>query len=168
VKSDVVVVVCAISAGVHGGLAPEHFSHAVATGLGFVAATVVLAALTVVLARDPTSRRGLAAAAVVLAGLLVAYVLAVTTGVPVLQPEPESLELVALVTKAIELVGLVAAVSLLASSRSDTGGAVPHRLPLTVLTVVAVVSAYVALELSTGHSDHGGHSHHAAGPAAGR
>jgi hypothetical protein len=170
VKSDVVVLVCTISAGVHAALAPEHFSHSVATGLGFVAATVLLAPVALVLARDPTSRPGLIAAAVVLAGLLVAYVLAITTGVPVLLPEPEPVDLVAVVTKVAELVGLVAAVTLLSSLRADpASAAAARRVPLTVLAFVALFSAFVALELSGdhGHGDHGGHSAAGAGRRAG-
>ena len=173
-KSEIVVLACAISAGVHGGLAPEHFSHSVATGVGFVAATVALVPITLLLARDPTSRPGLIAAALVLAGLLIAYVFAVTTGVPVLQPEPEPVEFVAVVTKVVELVGLVAALDLLRSQRVGSGAqTAPQRVPLTVLAFVALFSAFVALELSGDHA-HGGHDDHSAagvgrragGPAA--
>jgi hypothetical protein len=45
--------------------------------------------------------------------LLVSYALAVTTGLPVLHPETEPVDGLALATKAFELVGLLAAVSLL-------------------------------------------------------
>jgi hypothetical protein len=169
VKSDVVVLVCAISAGVHAALAPEHFSHSVATGVGFAAAAVALALLALLLARDPTSRPGLVAAALVLAGLLVAYVFAITTGVPILQPEPEPVELVAVLTKVVELGGLVAAVALLTSP--GAGRAAAQRVPLTVLAFVALFSAFVALELSGdhGHGRHGEHSaaREAAGPEPG-
>ena len=51
--------------------------------------------------------------AAVLLGLLASYVLAVTTGLPVLHPEPEPVDGLALATKAIEAVGLVTAGSLL-------------------------------------------------------
>ena len=46
-------------------------------------------------------------------GLIVSYGLAVGAGVPVFHPEVEAVEGLALVTKAFEVVGLVAAVSLL-------------------------------------------------------
>jgi hypothetical protein len=162
VKSDVVVLVCAISAGVHAALAPEHFSHSVATGVGFAASAVALAALALLLARDPTSRPGLIAAALVLAGLLVAYVFAITTGVPVFLPDPEPVEFVAVVTKVVELAGLVAAISLLASPSTGLAGtAAARRVPLTVLAFVALFSAFVALELSGGDHGHDGHEHSA-------
>jgi hypothetical protein len=51
----------------------------------------------------------LAGAVLVFAGLLVSYALAVTTGLPVLHPEPEPVEGLALATKAIEAAGLLAA-----------------------------------------------------------
>ena len=52
--------------------------------------------------------------AALLAGLIVAYGFAVTTGVPVLHPEVEPADRLGLVTKAVELVGLVAALYLAA------------------------------------------------------
>ena len=48
-----------------------------------------------------------------LAGLLASYALATTTGVPLLHPEAEPVDGLALVTKAIEAAGLLAALSLL-------------------------------------------------------
>ena len=58
------------------------------------------------------SALALAAAAATLVGLLTSYVLAITAGVPVLHPHPEPIEGLALATKAIEVVGLLAATSL--------------------------------------------------------
>jgi CHASE2 domain-containing sensor protein len=109
---DVVILACAISAGIHGALAPKHFAEGVGAGAGFVAATVVLALLAVVLTWRPTSRLAVAAAAAVFAGLIGSYALATTTGLPILHPEPERVEALALVTKAIEAAGAVAAASL--------------------------------------------------------
>ena len=115
---DVVILACAISAGIHGALVPDHFGESTGAGLGFVAATVALAVLVVVLTLRPASGLALAGAATVLAGLLGAYVLATTTGVPVLHPEPEPLDGLALATKAIEAMGLGVAVALLGRRRS--------------------------------------------------
>jgi hypothetical protein len=113
VRHDVVIVACAISAGIHGALVPAHFDEGAGAGLGFVAATVLLTALVVGLTLRPASMRVLAAAAAVLLGLLASYLLAVTTGVPVLHPQPEPIDGLALATKAIEAVGLLAAMNLL-------------------------------------------------------
>ena len=112
-KSDVVILACAVSAGIHGALVPGHFDDGTGAGLGFVAATIALAGLAVWVTARPESRLSLAAAAAILLGLLASYALAVTSGVPLLHPEPESVDALALATKAIEGVGLAAAASLL-------------------------------------------------------
>jgi hypothetical protein len=110
-RTDVVIVMCAISAGIHGALVPDHFGEGTGAGIGFVAATVLLAGLAVALTFRPASEVALAGAAAVFVGLLISYVFAVTTGVPVLHPERETVEGLALFTKAVEVVGLLAAAS---------------------------------------------------------
>jgi hypothetical protein len=112
-RRDVVILACAISAGIHGALAPDHLTEGTGAGVGFVAATVVLAVLVGALTLRPASAVMLAGAAVVLAGLVVTYALATTTGLPVLHPDREPVDGLALVTKAIEAAGLLAASSLL-------------------------------------------------------
>ena len=111
-RHDTVILACAISAGIHGALAPSHFGEGTGAGLGFVAATVVLSALVVALTLHPASALALAGAAAVLFGLVVSYVLATTTGLPLLHPDPEPVDGLALATKAIEAAGLVAALGL--------------------------------------------------------
>jgi hypothetical protein len=111
--SDVVILACAISAGIHGALVPEHFTEGVGAGVGFVGATVTLAALVVAVTLHPASAVALTGAAAVFAGLLVSYAIATTTGLPVLHPHPEPVDGLALATKAIEAVGLLAAWSLI-------------------------------------------------------
>ena len=112
-KGDVVILACAVSAGIHGALVPDHLAEGTGAGLGFAAATAALGGLVVWLTRRPASRPALAAAAATLAGLLASYALAITTGLPVLHPDPEPVDGLALATKAIEVVGLLAATSLL-------------------------------------------------------
>jgi hypothetical protein len=112
-RSDLVILACAISAGIHGALVPEHFAEGPGPGTGFVVATVALAALAVALTLRPGRPLTLAAAAAVFAGLLASYTLAITTGLPVLHPDSEPVEGLALATKAIEVAGLVAAWSLI-------------------------------------------------------
>ena len=110
-RRDAVIVTCAISAGIHGALVPDHFREGTGAGTGFVVATALLAALTIVLTRNP-SQLALVGTTVVFAGLIVSYALAITTGVPVLHPEVEAVDGLALFTKAIEIAGLVTAASL--------------------------------------------------------
>jgi hypothetical protein len=112
-RGDIVILACAISAGIHGALVPGHFDEGTGAGLGFLAATVALAGLFVWLTRRPDSRSAIAAAAVTFLGLLASYALATTTGLPVLHSDPEPVDGLALATKAIEAAGLLAASGLL-------------------------------------------------------
>ena len=112
-KGDIVILACAVSAGIHGALVPGHFREGTGAGLGFVGATVVLAGLVVWLTWRPASASALLAAAATFAGLLASYALATKTGLPVLHPDPVPVEGLALATKAIEASGLLAATSLL-------------------------------------------------------
>jgi hypothetical protein len=112
-KADAVILACAISAGIHGALAPDHFNEGVGAGLGFVGSAVALSGVVVWLTLRPKSSVALAAAAAVFLGLLASYAFAVTNGLPVLHPDPEPIDGLALATKAIEALGLVAASTLL-------------------------------------------------------
>jgi hypothetical protein len=112
-RGDVVILACAISAGIHGALVPGHFDEGTGAGLGFLAATVALAGLVVWLTWRPANPSAIAVAAVTFAGLLATYALATTMGLPVLHPDPEPVDGLALVTKAIEAAGLLAASGLL-------------------------------------------------------
>ena len=112
-RVDVVILAGAISAGIHGALAPEHFDEGTGAGAGFVVAAVVLAALALALTLRPTSRVLVGSAAAVFAALIGSYALAVTSGVPVLHPEVEPVNGLALFTKAVEAAGLAVAGSLL-------------------------------------------------------
>ena len=112
-KGDAVILACAVSAGIHLALVPGHLDEGIGAGLGFAAASTALASLVVVLTLRPASPVALAGAAAVLFGLLGSYLLAVTAGLPVLHPEPEPVDGLALATKAVEAVGLVAVATLL-------------------------------------------------------
>jgi hypothetical protein len=112
-RTDIVILSCAISAGIHGALSPDHFEEGIGAGVGFVAATVLLAVLVVDLTLRPTSVLALVGAAGVLAGLIGSYALAVTTGFPLLHPEAEPVDSLALATNSIEVVGLVSAATVI-------------------------------------------------------
>jgi CHASE2 domain-containing sensor protein len=126
VERDALILACAISAGIHAALTPSHVAEGAGAGLGFLGAAVVLAALVAVLRRRDTSAVVLATAAV-LGGLLGSYALAITSGLPLLHPEPEPVTGLALFTKAIEIVGLVAVSHLLWRGRPAV--AVTHLRP---------------------------------------
>jgi hypothetical protein len=112
-KGDVVILACAISAGIHAALVPGHFDEGTGAGLGFVAATIALGGLAVLLTWGPANPLALGAAVVTFVGLLASYALATTAGVPLLHPDPDPVDGLALATKAIEALGLLAASSLL-------------------------------------------------------
>jgi hypothetical protein len=154
---DTVLVSCAISAGVHGALAPEHFGESTAAGVGFVASTAALAAVVVAMTLRPASVRALAGAATVLGGLLVAYALATTTGVPLFHPEPEPVDGLAIATKIIEAIGVAAAVAVLAERTRRT-----RPIPLFLTSMIALFSAMVTLAVTTSHTGHthGHETHH--------
>jgi hypothetical protein len=116
-ERDVVIVACAISAGIHAALVPGHFAEGAGPGLGFAAATVLLTGLVAGLTHRPRSSVAVVGAAVVLAGLIAGYGLATTTGIPLLHPDPEPVDGLALATKAIEAAGLLAALHLLRYGR---------------------------------------------------
>jgi hypothetical protein len=110
-RVDIVILSCAISAGIHGALVRDHFEEGTGAGLGFVVATVLLAVLALVLTREP-SQLALLGTAAVFAGLIASYALVATTGVPILHPDVEAVDGLALFTKAIEGVGLVTTATL--------------------------------------------------------
>jgi hypothetical protein len=116
IEREIVIVACAISAGIHAALVRHHFDEGVGPGLGFLAAAVLLAGLVIVLTRR-LALVAIAAAAVVLAWLLISYALATTTGIPLLHPELEPIDGLALATKAIEALGLLAALHLIGQYR---------------------------------------------------
>jgi len=109
---DLLIVACAVSAGIHAALVPEHLEEGRPAGVAFAVSAALLAAAAVGLTRR-LSPALLGATAALLVGLILSYLLAVTTGVPVLHPAVEPVEGLALFTKAVELVGVVAAAALL-------------------------------------------------------
>jgi drug/metabolite transporter (DMT)-like permease len=111
-ERDLLIVACAVSAGIHAALVPEHLEEGRPAGVAFAVSAALLAAAAVGLTRR-LSPALLGATAALLVGLILSYLLAVTTGVPVLHPAVEPVEGLALFTKAVELVGVVAAVALL-------------------------------------------------------
>ncbi len=115
IERDVVITACAVSAGIHAALVPDHLAEGTAAGVGFAVAALLLAVAAAALTRRWNATL-LAATAALFAGLLASYAFAVTTGVPVLHPEAESIDGLALFTKAVELLGLAAAADLLARS----------------------------------------------------
>jgi hypothetical protein len=146
-RRDLLIVASAVSAGIHAALAPAHFHESLAEGAGFVAATVLLVGIVAALALRRATRGVAVVAALVFAGLLVSYVLAATTGIPLLHPDVEPVDGLAVDTKIVELAGLALAADL--SRRRVTERVLLPALGLTVM--IAVFSALAALMLAGGH-----------------
>lgn len=109
-----VVLVCAASAGVHAALVPEHLAEGGPLLGGAFAASALALAVVAVLARRPgRERRVVSVAVVVLVANALAYLLSRTTGLPLLIPDPEEVDLLGVATTLAEVVGAVAGVLLL-------------------------------------------------------
>ena len=113
-RVTVVIVVCAAAAGAHAALVPAHLEHEPRLGIAFVAATALLLAAAVALAYRPDDTTVGTATALLLAALIGAYAVNVTTGLPWLSDGPEPVDLVGLVTKSVEGVGLLFSIQLTA------------------------------------------------------
>jgi hypothetical protein len=97
---------CAFSAGTHIALAPEHLSESVSLGLGFLLAAALLLVLGLAIFIRPGSLALALLIALLSAALIAAYVASRTAGLPVLDPEPEEVDRIGVITKAVELVAL--------------------------------------------------------------
>ena len=109
---SVVVAMCAASAGAHAALVPQHLDHQPRLGIAFVAATAALLAAAAALAYRPDDATVAQATTVVLAALMGAYAVNVTTGLPWLSDGPEPVDVVGVATKSVEVIGLLFAIHL--------------------------------------------------------
>ena len=109
---SVVVAMCAAGAGAHAALVPKHLDHEPALGIAFIAATAVLLAAAAALAYRPDDATFAQATTIVLAALIGAYAVNVTTGLPWLSDGPEPIDLVGLATKSVEVIGLLFSIHL--------------------------------------------------------
>jgi len=132
IRAHLLVVICAISAGVHAVLAPMHFHEGSTLGIAFGVSAAALAAVAVALDRRPESRPAMHAAALLLGGLIAAYVATRVATVPLVGEHREAVDAVGLATKLVELLGLLLAI------RSINKG-VARRMP-AVATEKGVMS----------------------------
>jgi len=97
---------------VHLALVPEHLKEMPVVGALFIPAAIAAAAAAIAVVVRPGDMRVVGGSALLLAGLVIAYIPFVTMAVPFVPDTPEGVDRVALATKAIELMGVAAAVSL--------------------------------------------------------
>ena len=162
-----VVLAAAVSAGIHAGLVPEHLGEMPLLGVSFIFAVLALIAIGAAVAIWPKAQIPASLAALLFAGLILAYVASRTTGLPVFEPEPERVDAIGIVTVAVQLVGLLAALWLTRTAgrqRSVAGGtpqgtpsgSIPHRsMSLVLAGLVAIAFAVVALGAAGGDEGHG-------------
>ena len=126
-----VVLAAAVSAGIHAGLVPEHLDEMPLLGVSFIFAVLVLLVIGAAVAIRPEAQLPASLAAFLFAGLILAYVASRTNGLPVLEPEAERVDAIGIVTVAVQLVGLLAALWLTRTAggqRSLVGGT-PQACP---------------------------------------
>src|SRR5436309_11698471 len=87
--ADVVLFMCAASAGIHAGIVPEHLREEPPLGVAFVITVALMLGLGAAIAFRPLSRRLASVASLVFGGLIAAYVVSRTTGIPFLSPDRE-------------------------------------------------------------------------------
>jgi hypothetical protein len=134
----VAIACCGTSAGLHGALFVVHTRNLPVYAASFLTATLLLLLGGLVLALRPDVREGPAAAAVLFAGLLVAYAL--------FRHEP--FDAVAAVSKGAEAVGLLACLRL-----ARGYGLAPVPAPGVVSLFLLFVAA--GLMVGGGHAGHG-------------
>ena len=98
-----VIAAAGVSAGIHVGLAPEHYQESHTIGISFGLATITLALTAGALALWPDASWPPVASAALFASLLVAYVL--------FRDDP--FDVLAAITKVVEVAGLALSLSLL-------------------------------------------------------
>jgi len=105
------------SAGIHAALVPEHLKEMPSLGYAFIVAALVGGVLAWGLVSRPDDRRLPLLAALFCAGQIVTWALFVSVPVPGFSGTPEPIETIALVSKAVEALGVVLALPLIVSAR---------------------------------------------------
>ena len=109
------------SAGIHAALVPEHLDEMPRLGYAFSAAAASGAVLAWMLVARPDDRRVALLAGLLCLGQIAAWALFVTVAVPGFSGTPEPIETIALLSKAVELAGVVLALSLVDISKERRG-----------------------------------------------
>jgi hypothetical protein len=105
----------AFSAGIHAALAPEHLEELPPLGYAFIVAAVIGGLLALALVFRPRNPLLPLLAALFCLGQIGAWALFVTLPLPGFAGTPESVEAIALVSKAVEALGVLLALSLITS-----------------------------------------------------
>jgi hypothetical protein len=115
-RIGLLAVAVTFSAGIHAALVPEHLEELPPLGYAFIVATVIGGVLAWGLVSRPHDRRLPVLAALFCLAQIGAWVLFVTLRVPGFAGTPESVETIALVSKAVEALGVLLALPLITPS----------------------------------------------------
>jgi hypothetical protein len=102
------------SAGIHAALVPEHLAEIPRLGYAFIVAAAIGGLIAAVLVIRPNDGRLPPLAALFCLGQIGAWALFVTAPVPGFPGTPEPVETIALVSKAVEALGVALALPLIA------------------------------------------------------
>jgi len=116
-RSAFLALTVAFSAGLHAALVPEHLEEMPRLGYAFIVAAVTGGLLACGLVLRSHDRRVAFLAGLFCLGQISAWALFVSIPVPGFAGTPEPVEAIALVCKAVEVVGVVVALSLAAPQR---------------------------------------------------
>jgi hypothetical protein len=121
-RTGLLAVAVTFSAGIHAALVPEHLEELPRLGYAFILAAVIGGVLAWALVSRPHDRRLPVLAALFCLGQIGAWALFVTLPVPGFAGTPESVETIALVSKAVEALGVLLALPLITSSVLGSAG----------------------------------------------
>ncbi len=108
-RTGLLALAVTFSAGIHAALAPEHLTEMPPLGYAFIVAAILGAAIAAALVARPGDRRVAGLAGLFCLGQIATWALFVTLPMPGFAGTPEPVETIALVSKAVELVGVVLA-----------------------------------------------------------
>src|SRR5262245_24122108 len=108
-RTGLLALAVTFSAGIHAALAPEHLKEMPPLGYAFIVAATIGGAIAAALVARPRDQRVALLAGLFCLGQIATWVLFVTVPVPGFSGTPEPIETIALVSKAVELVGLALA-----------------------------------------------------------
>ena len=108
-RTGLLALAVTFSAGIHAALAPDHLKEMPPLGYAFIAAAIIGAAIAAALITRPRDRRIALLAGLFCLGQITTWTLFVTLPIPGFSGTPEPIETIALISKAVELIGLALA-----------------------------------------------------------
>ena len=117
-RAGLLALAVTFSAGIHAALVPEHLEEMPRLGYAFIVAAAIGGLLAWALVTRPADPRISLLAGLFCLGQIAAWALFVNVPVPGFSGTPEPVETIALVSKGVELAGVLLAFPLVAKARS--------------------------------------------------